>query len=462
MAKKYLIRSGIAPTDIRTPEDMVIKPSIGGNVGNLIYAFSIYRNLTTEDVEIVPDNYRINENDATEINNKYDAYIIPLADAFREAFVKELKDYTKLFKKLTIPVIIIGVGLRAPFEPNLEEGFPFDKEVKEFVKAVLERSTIIGVRGQITADYLSSLGFKEGRDHMVIGCPSMYSFGPSLNIRDTNITQDSLIALNGSKLSPDNVLKFMERSSVEYPNYYFIPQWQKELKMTYLGNEKLKKDTEHYPVNIAHKFYQEGRVRFPINAKSWIDFLKKADLAVGSRLHGNITATIAGTPSLLIPKDARMRELTDYHHLTHIWANEITEETSLNSLLEKVDLHAPEKVHEDNFNYFLQFLETNKLDHIYRYEAPSSLDQELEKTKLPELVKPINKVEIGQLNTRLQSYEKRKKKEIKELRTQNNKYEVSVQKSDKKLKNLENVLNRREVKIARKLGSFFRKKLRKS
>ncbi|WP_353853509.1 polysaccharide pyruvyl transferase family protein [Tetragenococcus halophilus] len=44
-----------------------------------------------------------------------------------------------------------------------------------------------------------------------------------------------------------------------------------------------------------------------MNAKSWIDFLKKPDLAVGSRLHGNITATIAGTPSLLIPKDARMR-----------------------------------------------------------------------------------------------------------------------------------------------------------
>ncbi|MDN6640934.1 MAG: polysaccharide pyruvyl transferase family protein, partial [Tetragenococcus sp.] len=430
MGKKYLIRSGIAPTDIKTPEDMVIKPRIGGNVGNLIYAFSVYRNLTTKDVEIIPDNYRINENDAAEINEKYDTYIIPLADAFRETFVKELKSYTKLFKKLTIPVIIIGAGLRAPFEPNLEEGFPFDNEVKEFVKAVLEHSTTIGVRGQITADYLTSLGFKEGKDHMVIGCPSMYSFGPSLNIRDTTITKDSLIALNGSKLSPDNVLKFMERSAEEFPNYYFIPQWQKELKMTYLGNEKLEKDTDYYPTDITHKFYQENKARFPINAKSWIDFLGSVDLAVGSRLHGNITATIAGTPSLLIPKDARMRELTDYHNLTHVWANKITEETTLNSLIEKVDFHAPDKVQKANFDKFLQFLELNDLDHIYHYEEPAPLDQMLEKIDLPELVKPINQLEINELTNRLQSYEKRKNKGLKEKSKQN---ETKARKDQKKI-----------------------------
>ncbi|MDN6571264.1 MAG: polysaccharide pyruvyl transferase family protein [Staphylococcus equorum] len=464
MGKRYLIRSGIAPTDVKTPEDMVVNPRIGGNVGNLIYAFSVYRNLTTENVEIIPDNYRINEEDATEINEKYDAYIIPLADAFREAFVKQLKSYTKLFKKLNIPVIVIGVGLRAPFEPNLEEGFSFDKEVKEFVKAVLEHSSMIGVRGQITADYLTSLGFKEGRDHMVIGCPSMYSFGPALNIRDTTITKDSLIALNGSKLSPDNVLKFTEGISMEYPNYYFIPQWQKELKMTYLGNEKLKKDTEYYPVDITHKFYEEDRVRFPINAKSWIDFLKTADLAVGSRLHGNITATIAGTPSLLIPKDARMRELTDYHHLTHIWADEITEETTLAALIEKVDFHSPEKRQKVNFDNFIQFLELNGLDHIYRHETEAPLDKKLEKAQLPSLVKPINQLEPEQLAGRLESYEKRRNKELKGIKEENKNYKTKDRKNKKKIRDLEkknkhckNVLDRKEIKIVRKLGDFLRK-----
>ena len=147
---------------------MILKNMIGGNVGNLIYAYSIYRNLTTEDVEIIPDRYRINEKDASEINKKYDAYIIPLADAFRESFVESLKKYTKLIEKLTIPVIVIGVGVKAPMNKRIENGFPFDNVVKEFVKAVLKRSNMIGVRGQITADYLSYLGFTEGVDHTAV------------------------------------------------------------------------------------------------------------------------------------------------------------------------------------------------------------------------------------------------------------------------------------------------------
>src|SRR5690625_1003873 len=108
---------------------MLINNSIGGNVGNLIYAYSVYRALMTEGTNIVPDYYSRNSNNADKINKKYDAYIIPLADAFRSDFIHELKDYTKLIKKLTIPVVVIGVGLRAPFEPKLNEGFPFDEDV---------------------------------------------------------------------------------------------------------------------------------------------------------------------------------------------------------------------------------------------------------------------------------------------------------------------------------------------
>src|SRR5699024_3108787 len=142
--------------------------SIGGNVGNLIYAYSVYRTLTTEGGTITPDYYKIDHNKADEINEKYDCYIIPLADAFREAFRPHLRRYTKQFKKLKIPVIVVGVGLRAPFEPKLDEGFPFDEDVKACVNAVLDRSSIIGLRGEITSTYLTKLGFREGIDHTVI------------------------------------------------------------------------------------------------------------------------------------------------------------------------------------------------------------------------------------------------------------------------------------------------------
>src|SRR5690554_1379684 len=133
--KKILLRTGMSPLDIFSADKIIKNNSIGGNVGNLIYQFGVIRTIMTEDTEIVTDYYSYD--DSAErvnlINKEYDAYVIPLADAFRQQFVPSLKKYTKLIKKLTIPVYVIGVGLRAPFEPKLEEGFPFDEDVKNFV-----------------------------------------------------------------------------------------------------------------------------------------------------------------------------------------------------------------------------------------------------------------------------------------------------------------------------------------
>ena len=443
--KRYLIRSGIAPTEIKKPEEMINKNSIGGNVGNLIYAYSIYRNLMTEDVEIVPDRYRINEKDADMINKYYDAYIIPLADAFREPFVGSLKNYTKLIEKLTIPVIVIGVGVKAPINKRIKDGFSFDKEVKDFVKAVLKRSNIIGVRGQITADYLSYLGFIEGVDHTVIGCPSMYTFGRELKIRDLSLTDKSTIALSSSKLSPENVLKFITDVSDNYSDYYFIPQWMKEFQMTYIGNQKLEKNTNFYPNTIEDRYYEENRVRYPLNAKSWINFMKEMDFAVGARLHGNITATIAGTPSLLLTKDE----------------DKISDNIKLEEIIDQLDFHSPEKVQPQNFDHFIDFLEKNDLDHIYNYDYYQypPLDKKMDAIKLPEMLKPINSLKPIEVSDRLINYTKleeeiktKLKKEKKSLSQKLEQQRKEIKKDKEKIDNLKVQLQRKSVKIGMKFG----------
>src|SRR5690625_6411454 len=100
----------------------------------------MFNALSVDGTEVVPDKYRINSNDAEYINNNYSHYIIPLADALRQDFAnKQLKRYTKLIKKLKIHVIVAGDGLMVPFEPKLNEGFPFNEEVKDFVSAVVEK-----------------------------------------------------------------------------------------------------------------------------------------------------------------------------------------------------------------------------------------------------------------------------------------------------------------------------------
>lgn len=459
--KNILIRAGMSPLDLFDASYILKYNSIGGNVGNLVYQYSIFRTLWTEDVTITPDYYSQDANKADEINEKYDCYIIPLADAFREPFIPALQRYTKLIKKLNIPVVVVGVGLRAPFEPKLNEGFPFDKAVKDFVSAVLEKSNIIGVRGQITADYLSRLGFKEGVDHTVIGCPSMYSFGRELNIRNTTITKESLISVNSSRMSPDNVLDFISRSMKEYPNHYFIPQWLRELKLTYTGYPPIAKDSNNYPVKMSDPTYMDDRVRFFLNVPTWLDFLKQADLSFGARLHGNITATIAGTPSLLIPKDARMRELAEYHQLTHVWYNDIDENTKLEDIIEKSDFQSPTKVQGKNFDHFIDFLNKNNIDHLYKDTLnPTSipLDKKVSSINLQAPVNTIAGCDMKEIVDRWETYypiedEKVAKnaKKIKNLQSQLNE-------KNKKIKHLKGTLNRKSVKFVLKFADKLSKK----
>lgn len=456
--KNILIRSGISPLETFDAPDMIVNNSIGGNVGNLVYAYSVYRTLMTEGTTITPDYYSIDPNNADEINEKYDCYIIPLADAFREQFVRSLRSYTKLIKRLKIPVIVIGVGLRAPFEPKLNEGFPFDEDVKAFVSAVLEKSSMIGVRGEITSHYLSKLGFREGIDHTAIGCPSMYTFGRELNIRDTNITKESMVCVNSSKISPKNVLDFISRSMEEYPNHYFIPQWMKEMRLAYTGFPSIAESSENYPVKMSDSTYKNDRVRFFLNVETWLDFLSQADLSFGARLHGNITATIAGTPSILIPKDARMRELTEYHNLTHVWGNEITDQTRLADLIEKSDFQAPVKKQGKNFDKFISFLNKNNLDHIYK-DGLSPLRVTFdEKLSEVESLPPIAPISSCSMEETVERWEKlntlEKGKAIKKQQNQKKK----LADKDKKINKLQGTLNRKSVRVALKTANMVKLK----
>ncbi len=381
--KKIFMRAGVSPLESLDAATMLCKNSIGDNVGNLIYAYSVFRTLMTEEIdEIIPTHYNLTAGMADEINEKYDYFVIPLADAFRDDFMPEMRMMTQLIKKLKIPCIVNGVGLRAPFEPG-EDGKkrPFDDDVKEFVKAVLDKSAIVGVRGEITSQYLSSLGFREGTDHTVIGCPSMYCNGGELPIREPKLTKESLISFNASVTAPEKVHAFLAKTMEQFPNHYFLPQRHAEMRLLYTGMPYThKQKTELYPTKITDPVYVADRVKFFLNAPDWMVFLKTMDLSVGGRMHGNIAATIAGTPCILIPHDARMRELTEYHNLPHIWANEINKKTELLDLVEKLDFQKVSREHRKKFEHYIDFLNKNQIGHIFKNgENPkeSPLEQKL-------------------------------------------------------------------------------------
>lgn len=173
--KKILIRAGYTPLETLSTEQILCKNLIGDNVGNLVYAYGLFRTLmTSEDTEFVANRYQTATSKAGWINENCSMFILPFADMFRATSIIHMNNLAALVRKLTIPCVIIGVGVAVPLGSDFAKGNSYDETSKNLIDAVLEKSALIGVRGEQTGRYLEYLGYVEGRHFQVIGCPSMY------------------------------------------------------------------------------------------------------------------------------------------------------------------------------------------------------------------------------------------------------------------------------------------------
>ncbi len=365
--KKILIRGGMSPFENMTIQEIISYNRIGFNVGNLVYLYSIYRALMVDDVEIVPTHYMVKNLDVDRINEECSAFVIPLADAIRNSYVGDFKRLTKFINKLKIPCHVIGVGIRAPYN-YIDNGITFDYDdvAYDFFRAILNRSPMIGVRGEITAEYLKKIGFVPEKDFTVIGCPSFYCNGDELKLKPLKIDKNIKIAFNNNVMSGDNVQKFLRNICTTYQNHYYFPQRIDELKTLYLGdNYRFKRKCEGYPSTAFDELYIKDRVKFYVHVYDWLKELSQMDLSIGPRLHGNVAAALAGIPAVWILHDARMKEIVEYHHLPHIKQSDLNENDTLYDVLQGVDFEDISRGHRKRFEHYVDFLNKIGLNNIF-------------------------------------------------------------------------------------------------
>ncbi|MDO5323839.1 MAG: polysaccharide pyruvyl transferase family protein [Clostridia bacterium] len=205
-----------------------MKNRINNNIGNLLFYSSVARAVMTGDVKLEhffrEDVERlIGSMDA--VNADYDGVVIPLANAFRSDYAPILRLLTRFVCATKLPCWVIGVGMQARSEDELRAGFAFDGDVREFVTAVLEKSALLGVRGEYTAEYLRSLGFVEEKHFSVIGCPSAYLYGDVLpQPRRKEPEELRSVAVNAAPGLPDAVNDLLRRSMADFGEICFIPQ----------------------------------------------------------------------------------------------------------------------------------------------------------------------------------------------------------------------------------------------
>lgn len=371
--KRLLMRAAMSPlstVDVRT---MICKNTIAGNSGNMLFPYSLYRTLMVEEetqIDTICTNNFFSTRELGEINEKYDAFIIPLANAFRTDFVRELKILSKMVDGLSIPCVVAGVGVQASVDGDFSSGFEFDEASKRFVRSILRKSAIVGVRGDMTAEYLKRLGFAEERDFTVIGCPSLYMFGPELpKPKAGELTTESMVCMNRKPPLSKRFHNFMNASMKKLPNHYFLPQNLADISLLYAGVplslSKHKSIPKGYPQLPSDPQFMEDRVRAFTNVPEWMKFLGQAQFSFGSRIHGNIAAVVSGTPSYIFACDSRVRELAEYHNIPHMLMKDMEKGMDIFDIYEKADFNSVLRGHGQRFAHYADFLVKNGLEHVF-------------------------------------------------------------------------------------------------
>ncbi|MCL2446019.1 MAG: polysaccharide pyruvyl transferase family protein [Oscillospiraceae bacterium] len=374
--RKILVRAAVSPLANHGPWVTIQKDTIATNTGNLIYQASVFNMLDTGDVQIDalktsrPTDFTPRE--AARINREYDMFVIPLANAFRASFAPELARITKLVNMLKIPCVVVGVGLQAPVDADASASYPFDKTVRQFVKAVLKKSAMLGLRGEMTGDYLANLGFREGEDFTVIGCPSMFMHGSALPMREKlPLTPESPVCINVRKGSPKAYAQFINNCRQQLPNHTIIPQNLVDLKRLYYAKAELA--DKHYAATAD--MYKNSQVKMFCSVQAWTDYIAQTQFCFGRRIHGNIAGILAGTPSFIFAPDSRIIELARYHAIPHMLLGDVTPQTDIFELYANADYSAMQNRHVDTFAHYTDFLQKNDIKHAYAQPPPYPFDE---------------------------------------------------------------------------------------
>jgi len=228
-----------------------------------------------------------------------------------------------ILSRLRIPVIAFGIGAQAPSKGPLL----LSDATKRVLALIAERSGSLGVRGGYTADVLWSLGIKNVR---IVGCPTLFrnndptlriDLPPIESVRDIAYTLRREVGESYAQnlqryldLQRETILDLAARFDLD-----ILAQGEIEEKAILWGDEPqrtgaietLRKEGwlrgEGDPLErlyASRLFYSDSVAEF--EAK-----LRRKDLVLGYRLHGNLMGLANGVPSIYFTYDSRTTEFAE-------------------------------------------------------------------------------------------------------------------------------------------------------
>ena len=235
----------------------------------------------------------------------------------------EWRSTLDIVKKLKIPVIAFGIGAQAPSKGTLE----LSDQTKDVMRAMADHCVTVGVRGIYTADVLWSIGVKNVR---IIGCPTLYRRNnpenriqlPSLDtVKQMGYTLRREVSSTYSpdierylSLQRESILTLagrfdvtvMAQGEIEEKKIVFGTPEQREEAMTELANHRWFQGED----DPLRKIYRE-RLFYSDVVAEYDAIVKRQQLVLGYRLHGNLIALANGIPSVYFTYDSRTAEFVE-------------------------------------------------------------------------------------------------------------------------------------------------------
>lgn len=337
---------------------------LGLNTGNLLFTYAVWSQIQYSHAEsgFIFDPHYVNQN--------FDHVVIPAANWLFEGF--DFADLASLIEQLTIPVVLIGIGAQAG-EDNTIPVLP--KGTQRLIKAVSERSSLIGARGNFSAEVLNHYGIN---NIQVIGCPSLYlNHQGNLKIKKSNLKKIMLGGTryyltennNDSDIAQRNIYQYAFNNNIdinyqsERPEFDYIISNRKAK----INSEQLNAACRYYNCSNKHDLleflYTHGKIF--TNIDDWIETMKRYDFYLGSRIHGVIATLLSGTPACLLYHDSRTKELAEFASipsLPHDKAKSLSK-TRIEEIFQSLDYSSFQNFIINKHPSYINFLNDNNLSH---------------------------------------------------------------------------------------------------
>lgn len=361
---------------IEIPKPKGIKNIIGysDNIGNIVFLESIAREVGAEHISMYDfmSNYKIYE-------EEYDILILSLANMISSSFSLNEK-FIESLEKIKTPICIFSVGIQANTESELSE-MEMSDTTKRILKLSEKSGTTIGLRGNITKDYLDKQGIKNTQ---VIGCPSLF-YKKTIPKKKTKTNDLNNILLSGSfygfwREPLYDIYKF----GYKYCSSHLVQSESRILLDKYKISEndlrewKIEEDRIMYLLdkNYDYYFYCHNDIDkedlskwfieksiFFTDFDNWLESMYSYDLHLGVRFHGSVMTTLAGVPTLILSGDLRVKEFVDFHKLPNIDIFDFKGEITPDEIYNIIDYSEYESSYDELFENYKNFLNKNGLEY---------------------------------------------------------------------------------------------------